>query len=100
MKKLSEAIEPKEKIKVLFLSILNREPTPEEMKMCIGELSESAIKTTANIPEIPDHLSKEKKKAYKKQIEKKLAWEKFNRNREYFAIAWSLINTRQFSFVQ
>ena len=36
----------------------------------------------------------------KKQIEKKLAWEKFNRTREYFAIAWSLINTRQFSFVQ
>ena len=100
MKKLSEAIEPKDKIKVLFLSILNRKPTPEEMKMCIGELSQSAIKTKANIPEIPDHLSKEKKKAYKKQMEKKLAWEKFNRNREYFAIAWSLINTRQFSFVQ
>jgi hypothetical protein len=100
MKKLSEAIEPKDKIKLLFLSILNREPTSEEMKMCIAELSPSATKPTTNTPDIPDHLSKEKKKAYKKQIEKKLAWEKFNRNREYFAIAWSLINTRQFSFVQ
>jgi hypothetical protein len=70
------------------------------MKMCIAELSPSATKPAANTPDIPDHLSKEKKKAYKKQIEKKLAWEKFNRNREYFAIAWSLINTRQFSFVQ
>ncbi len=49
---------------------------------------------------IPEHLSKEKKKALKKEIEKRIAWEKFNRNREYFGIAWSLINTRQFSFVQ
>jgi hypothetical protein len=70
------------------------------MKMCIAELSPSATNSTRNIPDIPDHLSKEKKRAFKKQIEKKLAWEKFNRNREYFAIAWSLINTRQFSFVQ
>ena len=100
MNKLSEAIEPEDKLKVLFLSILNREPTAEEIEMCLAELSPSATKLTIDVPDIPDHLSKEKRKAFKKQIEKKLAWEKFNRNREYFAIAWSLINTRQFSFVQ
>ena len=67
--------------------------------MCMAELSQQRLIRLLN-QKIPDHLSKEKKKALKKQIEKKLAWEKFNRNREYFAIAWSLINTRQFSFVQ
>ena len=100
MKKLSEAIEPQEKIEVLFLSILNREPTSEEIKMCMAELSSAATDPIAVNQKIPEHLSKEKKKALKKQIEKNIAWEKFNRNREYFAIAWSLINTRQFSFVQ
>ena len=100
MKKLSEASEPDEKINVLFLSILNREPTAEELKMCMAELSAVAANPIERNQKIPDHLSKEKKKALKKQLEKKEAWQKFNRNREYFAIAWSLINTRQFSFVQ
>ena len=100
MKKLSEAHEPHEKINILFLSILNREPTAEELQFCMAELSPVATDSVVRNQKIPDHLSKEKKKAFKKQIEKKLAWEKFNRNREYFAIAWSLINTRQFSFVQ
>ena len=100
MKKLTEATSPEEKIKVLFFSILNREPTKEELKMCMAELSQAATKSIDYNQKIPEHLSKEKKNALKKQIEKKIAWEKFNRNREYFAIAWSLINTRQFSFVQ
>ena len=41
MKKLTEATSPEEKIKVLFFSILNREPTKEELKMCMAELSGS-----------------------------------------------------------
>ena len=100
MKKLNEATNAKEKIDVLFLSILNRLPTPEESKLCMSELSPDILKPIAINQKIPDHLPKEKKKAYKKQLEKKLAWATFNRNREYFLIAWSLINTRQFSFVQ
>ena len=100
MKNLSEATAPTEKIKVLFLSILNREPTTEEIKMCMEELSPVAFQSSLDNQEIPEHLSKEKKKAWKKHMEKKVAWANFNRNREYFAIAWSLINTRQFSFVQ
>ena len=36
MKKLSEAHEPHEKINILFLSILNREPTSEELK-CVWQ---------------------------------------------------------------
>ena len=100
MKKLNEATNAKEKIDVLFLSILNRLPTPEESKLCMSELSPDILKPIAINQKIPDHLPKEKKKAYKKQLEKKLAWATFNRNREYFSIAWSLINTRQFSFVQ
>ena len=88
------------KIEVLFLSILNRVPTPEEMEMCMAELSPAASGPLINDQKIPDHLSKEKKKAWKKQIEKKIALANFNRNREYFGIAWALINTRQFSFVQ
>jgi len=100
MKKLNEATNAKEKIDVLFLSILNRLPTPEESKLCMSELSPDILKPITINQKIPDHLPKEKKKAYKKQLEKKLAWATFNRNREYFSIAWSLINTRQFSFVQ
>ncbi|MAL85110.1 MAG: hypothetical protein CMI23_01960 [Opitutae bacterium] len=100
MKKLNEATNAKEKIDVLFLSILNRLPTPEESKLCMSELSPDILKPITINQKIPDHLPKEKKKAYKKQLEKKLAWATFNRNREYFLIAWSLINTRQFSFVQ
>ena len=100
MKKLNEATNAKEKIDVLFLSILNRLPTSEESKLCMSELSPDILKPIAINQKIPDHLPKEKKKAYKKQLEKKIAWATFNRNREYFSIAWSLINTRQFSFVQ
>ena len=100
MKKLSEAIEPQEKIEVLFLSILNREPSPEEMEMCMAQLSTVATDPLINDQKIPEHLSKEKKRAWKREIEKKIASANFNRNREYFGIAWSLINTRQFSFVQ
>ena len=100
MKKLNEATNAKEKIDILFLSILNRLPTHEESKLCMSELSPDILKPIAINQKIPDHLPKEKKKAYKKQLEKKIAWATFNRNREYFSIAWSLINTRQFSFVQ
>jgi len=100
MKKLNEATNAKEKIDILFLSILNRLPTSEESKLCMSELSPDILKPIDIGQKIPDHLPKEKKKAYKKQLEKKIAWATFNRNREYFSIAWSLINTRQFSFVQ
>ena len=62
MKKLSEAIEPQEKIEVLFLSILNREPTSEEIKMCMAELSSAATNPIAENQKIPEHLSKEKRK--------------------------------------
>lgn len=100
MKKLDEAISPNDKIDVLFLSILNRMPTSEETRFCMAELSPAASKPIDYNQKIPDHLSKEKKKVLKKHMEKKLAWANFNRNREYFSLAWSLLNTRQFSFVQ
>ena len=71
MKKLSEEIEPQEKIEVLFLSILNRVPTPEEMEMCMAELSPAATGPLINDQKIPDHLSKEKKEGLEKNKSKK-----------------------------
>jgi hypothetical protein len=100
MKKLAKAETPQEKIEVLFLSILNRKPTALETSACIDELSPSALSPLPISQEIPDRIAKDKRKAYKKNIEKSLAQALFNKNREYFALAWSLINTRQFSFIQ
>ncbi len=100
MKKLNGTDSPEDKIKVLFLSILNRLPTNDEVQLCMSELSPSATKPIAINQKVPENVSKNKRKEFKKQLEKKLALATFNRNREYFSIAWSLINTRQFSFVQ
>ena len=100
MKKLAKAETPQEKIEVLFLSILNRKPTALEISACIDELSPNALSPLPISQKIPDRIPKDKRKAYQKNIEKSLAQAQFNKNREYFALAWSLINTRQFSFIQ
>lgn len=100
MKKLAKAETPQEKIEVLFLSILNRKPTALEISACIDELSPNALSPLPVSQKIPDRIPKDKRKAYQKNIEKSLAQAQFNKNREYFALAWSLINTRQFSFIQ
>ena len=41
----------------------------------MAELSQAATKSIDYNQKIPEHLSKEKKNALKKQIEKKIAWE-------------------------
>ena len=71
MKKLSEASEPEEKINVLFLSILNREPTAEELKMCVAELSAVAANPIEEEIEENTRPSIQREKALKKQLEKK-----------------------------
>ena len=100
MKKLTQVKKPEAKIDVLFLSILNRKPTNEEIKACMDELSPIALSPIPVAQKIPDRIPKDKRKAYQKNIEKSLANAQFNQNREYFALAWSLFNTRQFSFIQ
>ena len=62
MKKLTEATSPEEKIKVLFFSILNREPTKEELKMCMAELSQAATKSIVIIKKFLNIYPKRKRK--------------------------------------
>ena len=100
MKKLTQVKKPEAKIDVLFLSILNRKPTNEEINACMDELSPNALLPILVAQKIPNRIPKDKRKAYQKNIEKSLANAQFNQNREYFALAWSLFNTRQFSFIQ
>lgn len=92
---------PKEKVRVLFLSILNREPTAEESETCLAELKE-ALAQAAPLPKVPEHLTGEKRKKYIRYLDKKREAQQTYGPvaKAYQGIAWALLNTRQFSFVQ
>lgn len=92
---------PKDKVRVLFLSILNREPTAEESETCLVELKE-ALAQAAPQPKVPEHLKGEKRKKYLRYLDKKRQTQQTYGPvaKAYQGIAWALLNTRQFSFVQ
>ena len=97
---LQMATSPQEKIKCLFLSILSRIPTDEEMNMCLTTLT---AKPRVNLPPIKSqsqNIPPAKKKKLQKALEKKKNYAAFEAKKEFMAIAWSLVNTRQFSFIQ
>ncbi len=100
MEDLTEAQSPEEKIEVLFLSILNRRASVDEMQACISDLSPIVLAPIQASGKSPQKISKEKRTFLQKKFNKGLAQKNFNENREYFALAWSLFNTRQFSFIQ
>jgi hypothetical protein len=95
---LLKANSSEEKIKVLFLSILNRNPSPEELTQSLAMVT-SSPKVPYQIP-LPKKVSPEKKKKYLNSIEGKKQKLSYYNDRDFRGIAWSLINTRQFSFVQ
>ena len=86
------------KIHVLFLSILNRKPSAEELSQSLA-----MVTTTPKVPyqiPLPNKVSPEKKKKYLKSIQDKKQKLAYYNDRDFRGIAWSLINTRQFSFIQ
>ena len=88
-------------MRVLFLSILNREPSVEEYEACLAELKE-ALAQASPLPKVPEHLTGEKRRKYLQYLAKKhKAKQTFGPvAKAYQGIAWALLNTRQFSFVQ
>ena len=97
-KNLLQAESSEEKIKVLFLSILNRNPSSEELTQSLAMVT-SSPKVPYQIP-LPKKVSPEKKVKYLKSIKDKKQKLAYYNDRDFRGIAWSLINTRQFSFIQ
>ena len=97
-KNLLQAESSEEKIKVLFLSILNRNPSSEELTQSLSMVT-SSPKVPYQIP-LPKKVSPEKKAKYLKSIKDKKQKLAYYNDRDFRGIAWSLINTRQFSFIQ
>ena len=98
-KNLSQANTDEFKIRVLFLSLLNREPTKQETKDCLNlVIKKSTIPPPAL--KIPDQWPNEKKKKYQQNMAKKLQALALADNKRFLGVAWALMNTRQFSFIQ
>jgi hypothetical protein len=95
--KVMEKPTVEEKIEVIYLGMLQRKPTDEELNLCID---------TLDLGDPPLLAAYQKGIAPEKQknAEKKWEWE----NKRYFKkvhdelrhLAWALLNTREFSFIQ
>jgi hypothetical protein len=98
-KNLSRAQSEQDKVKVLFLSLLNREPTGKEIEDCL-----EMVKGKSAIPppslKIPAHWPSEKKKKYHKMMTARKEALARSDNKRFLGVAWALMNTRQFSFIQ
>ena len=98
-KNLSRADSDEYKIQVLFLSLLNREPTKQEIMDCLAE-----VRKKSEIPapafKTPEHWPNEKKKKYRQNMANKLQQLALSDNKRFLGVAWALMNTRQFSFIQ
>jgi len=103
---LAGVLSVEEKVDVLFLSILNRKPTEEEKKACLAEIRQAQEKTPDFSSRIPADASPEKRqkllKYYAAQAKKKGYVARSDRTMGpgFQGLAWSLLNTRQFSFIQ
>ena len=98
-KNLSLADSDEFKIRVLFLSLLNREPSKQETKDCLNLVIKKSTIPPPTL-KIPDQWPNEKKKKYQQNMAKKLQALALADNKRFFGVAWALMNTRQFSFIQ
>ena len=98
-KNLSRVDSEEEKINVLFLSILNRKPSSMEIKDCLEIVKRKSTLPSPSL-KIPDNWPKEKKEKYRKTMAKRMQELAQSENRRFLGVAWALINTRQFSFIQ
>ena len=98
-KNLSRVESEEEKINVLFLSILNRKPSSVEIKDCLEIVKRKSTLPSPSL-KIPDNWPREKKEKYRKTMAKRMQELAQSENRRFLGVAWALINTRQFSFIQ
>ena len=98
-KNLSQADTDEFKIRVLFLSLLNREPSKQETKDCLNLVIKKSTIPPPTL-KIPEQWPNEKKKKYQQNMAKKLQALTLADNKRFFGVAWALMNTRQFSFIQ
>ena len=91
----------KDKVDVLFLSILNRKPTKEELETCLDEIDRAKDETPDYSSRIPANISPEKKrKLLKYYAQRAKSKSSYGMNQGIRGLAWTLLNTRQFSFIQ
>ncbi|MBL66242.1 MAG: hypothetical protein CML14_08740, partial [Puniceicoccaceae bacterium] len=74
-------------------------PSKQETKDCLNLVIK---KSTIPPPmlKIPDQWPNEKKKKYQQNMAKKLQALALADNKRFLGVAWALMNTRQFSFIQ
>lgn len=98
-KNLSLLKSDSEKIRVLFLSLLSREPTERETMDCL-----KIVKAKSSIPpptfKVSSNWPSDKKKKYLKKIAEQKRALALSDNRRLWGVAWAIMNTRQFSFIQ
>jgi len=95
--KVMEKTTVEEKIEVIYLGMLQRKPTDEELNLCIDTLD-------LGDPPLLASYQKGNDPEKQKKAEKKWEWE----NKRYIKkvhdelrhLAWALLNTREFSFIQ
>ncbi len=91
----------KDKVDVLFLSILNRKPTKEEQETCLDEIDRAKDETPDHSSRMPANIPTEKKrKLLKHYAQRAKTKSSYGMNPGIRGLAWTLLNTRQFSFIQ
>lgn len=91
----------KDKVDILFLSILNRKPTKEELETCLDEIGGAKDETPDYSSRIPANISPERKrKLLKYYAQRAKSKSSYGMNSGIRGLAWTLLNTRQFSFIQ
>ena len=98
-KNLSHPQSDQEKLEVIFLTLLNRKPNAEEVKNCM-----EIVKGKSVIPppmlKVSTQWSTEKKRKHIEKMDKQKQSLIQSDNRRFLGVAWALMNTRQFSFIQ
>ena len=98
-KNLSHPQSDQEKLEVIFLTLLNRKPNAEAVKNCM-----EIVKGKSVIPppmlKVSTQWSTEKKRKYIEKMDKQKQSLIQSDNRRFLGVAWALMNTRQFSFIQ
>ena len=96
---LSRVRSDAEKIEVLFLSLLNRKPSQEEAEDCLELVKKKSLIPPPALKVSTQWSSVKKNKYLMKMAEQKRRLVQSD-NRRFIGVAWAIMNTRQFSFIQ
>jgi len=86
-----------QKIKTVYQAMLQRLPTEEEIEICLNSLPFPDLPTTPVLKE--SHTPKQKEQILQKAKKQKEYYQNKVHN-ELRHLAWALLNTREFSFIQ